>query len=281
MKKIISDALIKAGASDVGICRARVYSELIPVLKKQNAGFCETDIKKRINPFLIMPYAKSVIVFVVSYKSKLCGNISSYAYGRDYHKVLPEIAENALKILNNNGYRAKFFSDTSNLCDRHLGYLAGLGFLGKNRCLIHPVYGSFIFIGYIITDCPLKPDKPLSDSCAECGKCIESCPSKALSSGNFNSCLSFITQKKGELTNEEKALIKSSGSVWGCDICQNVCPHNKNAPEASIGAFSKNLLTNLSVDKNITNKDFKNIYADRAFSWRGKNVILRNLEILN
>lgn len=279
MKKLLSDALLLAGASDVGVCRARIYDEISEYMKK-TVDFSANDYQKRINPFLIMPSAKSVIVFVVSYKSGLSGNISSYAYGRDYHAVTNEIADAAIKILEQNGYGGKSFSDTGDLCDRHLAYLAGLGFLGKNHMLIHPKFGSFIFIGYILTDCPLKEDSPLEKSCIDCGKCIESCPSGALSDNDFSKCLSHLTQKKGELSENEKALIKKGELIWGCDICQKVCPYNKNAPDASNPAFCSDLITELDIGE-MSNREFLRKFKDRAFSWRGKNVIKRNIDIKN
>lgn len=280
MKQRVKEYLLKAGASDVGITNARVYTELLPVLQAQSTCFSDFEAEKRINPFLTMEDVKSIIVFVVSYKSELSGNISSYAYGKDYHKVLKELAKPAMDILNQNGYKAEVFADTGDLPDRHLAYLAGLGFKGKNHCLIHPKFGSFVFIGYILTDCPLEEDAPLECSCANCGKCIDACPSQALSSGNFDDCLSYVTQKKGELTEKEQELIKSSGTIWGCDICQRVCPHNQSAPNAALDAFSNDLITNLTVPENITNREFKALFGDRAFSWRGKNVLIRNQKIL-
>lgn len=279
MKKLLSDALLLAGASDAGVCRARIYDEISEYMKK-TVDFSESDYRKRIDPFLIMPSAKSVIVFVVSYKSELSGNISSYAYGRDYHAVTREIADAAIKILEKNGYCGKSFSDTGDLCDRHLAYLAGLGFLGKNHMLIHPKFGSFIFIGYILTDCPLKEDSPLSGSCINCGKCIDACPSGALSDNDFSKCLSHLTQKKGELSETEKKLIKNSELIWGCDICQKVCPYNKNAPNAANPAFCNDLITELDIGE-MSNREFLRRFKDRAFSWRGKNVIKRNIDIKN
>ena len=161
MKQLIKKILLKAGASDVGIVKARVFNELLPMLSEGSACFSDVDTEKRINPFLIDKNAKSIIVFVVSYKSNLKGNLSSYAYGRDYHIVLKKIAEEAEILLKENGFSARTFADTGDLPDRHLAYLAGLGFLGKNHCLIHPEFGSFVFIGHIVTDCPLSEDTPL------------------------------------------------------------------------------------------------------------------------
>ena len=279
MKQIIKEKLKKAGASDSGIAKARVYDELLPRLQADSTCFSDVFTEKKINPFLIMEDAESVIVFVASYKSDLPGNISTYAYGKDYHKVLPDIAKPVVEFLKQEGYKAEVFADTGDLPDRHLAYLAGLGFIGKNHCLIHPEFGSFIFIGYILTDCPLEEDKPLEISCINCGKCIDSCPTDALSTKDFNTCLSYITQKKGELSEKEIGLIKENGTIWGCDICQKVCPHNSDSPTATHPDLCENLITNLKIPEDISNREFKAQYGDRAFSWRGKNILIRNQKL--
>lgn len=281
MKQKIKEYLKKAGASDTGIAKARIYNELLPRLRSDNTCFSGVFTEKKINPFLIMEDADAIIVFVVSYKSNIPGNISTYAYGKDYHKVLPDIAKPAVELLKRNGYKAKVFADTGDLPDRHLAYLAGLGFIGKNHCLIHPEFGSFIFIGYILTNCPLEEDTPLETSCLNCRKCIESCPTGALSTKDFNTCLSYVTQKKGELSEREITLIKENGTIWGCDICQKVCPHNLIAPISKLPEFSQNLITNLHIPEGISNREFKSTYGDRAFSWRGKNILIRNQKLID
>lgn len=276
MKKRLIRCLLEAGAADAGVCEARVFDELRAVRGLCDTVFCESNAEKRVNPFLTMPSARSLLAFLVSYKSPHIGNISQYAYGRDYHDVLKKIAEPAADILRASGFLAECFCDSDALCDRHIAYSAGLGFFGKNRCLIHPKYGSFVFIGYIMTDCPLGADKPMEMSCGGCGKCVEACPSGALRDGDFSKCLSYLTQKKGELSVEEEELIKASPIIWGCDVCQNVCPKNAAAPCTELDAFCENPIYSLSIPEDISNREFRRRFGERAFSWRGKNVILRN-----
>lgn len=277
MKSKLKELILNSGADDCGICKATVFDELAPALSEGKRPFGE---KITTDPFAVTADAKSIVVFAVSYNSRKVGNISSYAYGKDYHRVMPEIAAPALKFLKESGFCADFFADTGTLPERHLAYRAGLGFIGKNHCLIHPRLGSFIFIGYIITDCPLDADSPIAEKCADCGECTAKCPSGALGKNDFRLCLSYITQKKGELSPDEAALIKKTGCAWGCDICQRVCPHNAAAPEATHPAFSENLITELNIPEDISNREFAALYGEKAFSWRGKNVILRNLGIL-
>ena len=112
--------------------------------------------------------------------------------------------------------------------------------------------------------------------------CIKLCPGGALTENGFDErkCVSYITQKKGELSEEEMNAIRNSGSVWGCDICQRVCPENKNKELTGINKFRENLILCIKNEK-ISNREFKKKYAERAFSWRGKGVIDRNLSIIN
>ena len=279
-KKIIKDALIKAGATDVGFLAARKFLELSGKVTDSTC-FSDVNEEKRINPFLIMESAKTIITYVVSYKSDIVGNISSYAYGRDYHLVLMEIGKAGIEILKNRGYLGVSFSDTGDLPERYLAYLSGLGVIGKNHSLIHPKFGSFVFIGYIITDGEFEADTPVLGTCMDCCKCLDACPTDALLTGDFKKCLSFITQKKGELSEKEENLIKKTGCIWGCDICQRVCPHNEASPEAENENFTKDLITNLNIPEDISNREFREKFGDRAFSWRGKNVLIRNQRIVN
>lgn len=279
MKNKIIQCALKSGASDIGFLSARTFSELLTPLKA-DIPFTKTSPYERINPFSIDKNAKTIIVLLFSYKTDTDGNISSYARGKDYHTVLKDISKPLIALINSLGYNASFFCDNANLNERFLAREAGLGFIGENGFLISPEFGSFVFLAHIITDLEISPDTPNKDFCMACGKCKNACPTKALSTGDFYSCLSYITQKKGELSKSEANLIKKTRMCWGCDICQKVCPHNENVPTTKIPEFSENLICNLN-DIAMSNKEFKQTYSDRAFSWRGKGVIERNLNIIN
>lgn len=283
MKSKLIGQLKAHGACAVGIVRARLFSELEIVLNKRGrTALCEPDTEKRINPFLLMPEAKSIAVCLFSYYTGIKTNISEYALGLDYHRVLKIKMEAAATVLTDSGYKTQIYADTSPLNDRYLAYLAGLGFIGKNGMLINEKYGSMTFIGYIITDCFLDEDKPLeNNACIGCGKCIKACPGRAIGENyefDENKCVSFLTQKKGELTEQEKNIIKSSGYAWGCDICQKICPYNKSVPHTEIGEFS-DVITSIDLPEGISNKEFMRLYGSRAFAWRGKAVLKRNLEL--
>lgn len=282
MKELILSAAKTANISAVGVCRARIWHELDEILDEKTP-MVTNNKQVRLNPFLHLPNAKSVIVCLFSYKnsSKKSGNVSLYARGLDYHKVISEKLDLLKEILVSNGYEAKVFCDNTDLCDRYLAYMAGLGFFGKNRLLINEKYGSYTFIGSILTDAVLEPDEPISVACKNCGKCISACPGGALSSNGYDPlrCVSYLTQTKGELSTAEINAVKKSGFVWGCDLCQSVCPYNEYATDTDIPEFKYNLIDTLDINMADSNKQFKKKYSDRAFSWRGFNIIKRNLNI--
>ena len=270
--------------SEIGFAPARIYDELENILNQRGEVpfVCEPP-RSRVDPFLIMPEVKSIIVFLCSYHNGREGILSEYAMGKDYHRVLSQKGEELCAFLGEAGWRGMSFSDNGPLNDRYLAYLAGLGFFGKNGFLIHPKWGTYTVIGYILTDCPLKPDAPMQQRCTGCGQCIRACPGHALGEGmryDSEKCASYITQKKGELTEEEIQLIQKTGSAWGCDICQRVCPHNINAALTQIPEFKENLVEQLSIREDMSNREFKKYYGNRAFSWRGKRILERNLKIL-
>jgi epoxyqueuosine reductase len=218
--------------------------------------------------------------------SKTAANISMHAWGRDYHKVVREILDKIGRQLSKHIENFKYvpFTDTGPLADRYLAYLAGLGFYGRNNFIINEKYGSYVFIGYMLTNYPFEPDKPLNATCLGCGQCIENCPGSAIPENDkglvVEKCVSYITQKKGSLTDDEKSLLRSTGMVYGCDICQLSCPHNRKAAETPIPEFSQDQVRSLAMDDlGLTNKEFKGKYGNRAFAWRGRKVLERNIRI--
>jgi len=275
MRNRILDLAKTHNISAVGICSTSDYIKRTEGLLKK-ASFCAEDAG-------IPQDAKSIIVCAFSYyNGEKKGNISRYAQGIDYHLVVREKMEPICEYLKENGFWTESFADTGALNERVLAKLSGIAFLGKNQMAINEKLGSYFFIGYIITNCQLPTDTPNTSKCAGCGKCVAACPLGALSVDGFceEKCLSYITQKKGELTFEEKTAIRNSQTIWGCDICQEVCPHNQKLEATPILEFRKNLIIDLEFDKVLSNKEFKKIYGNRAFSWRGKGVLERNLKIV-
>lgn len=293
-KNEIKKLFIDRGLDAVGIAPIGPYYELSEVLEEKVrkglvTGMEEPDIQKRINPKLIMEDAGSIIVCAFPYyrHEKQKSNISKYCHGLDYHLVIKEKLNSICEEIKmkDEKFEYKIFADNGPLVDRYLAYLAGIGYYGINNNLITDKYGSYVFIGYIVNNYDLEPDNPTDKNCMKCNKCVKYCPGNALE-GNYKmdpqKCVSFITQKKEELTLEEIEKIKKNKSIFGCDICQEVCPHNKDICESTIEEFSTNLITCLDKEEidNISNKEFKRRYKERAFSWRGRNIIKRNMDIL-
>ena len=164
-----------------------------------------------------------------------------------------------------------------------MAYLAGLGFYGKNNCFISPKWGSYVVIGTILTTLEFEPNTPLDQSCMGCNRCITACLGQCLGHDEFkyDTCKSYLTQKKGELTNEEETIIGKTPLVFGCDVCQEVCPHNQGIPTTPIPEFQQvEPYIDINELESLTNKEFKAKYGNRAFSWRGKKILMRNQEII-
>ncbi len=224
--------------------------------------------------------ARSVIVACFPYllpeENYKNSNISKYAVVTDYHDVTVSRLQNACNELQKLFPENKFvpFADNSPVPEVKAALYAGLGICGKNSLLITEKYGSYVFLGEIVTDLEIEAESAAVSACIGCGKCVAACPAKAITAQGISAehCLSAITQKKGELTETEKELMAECGCVWGCDICQDVCPMNKNAAVEPTEEFLRNPVPVLT-DK--TSLD------GRAYAWRGQKVINRNLEILN
>ena len=226
----------------------------------------------------------SVIIFAVPYLTKISfgeRNISSYAVSRDYHLFFNELFKAIISKLKEKYPENKFagFTDHSPIDEINASALAGLGVIGKNHLLITEKYSSYVFIGEIITDAILHSLSGTINECINCGKCFSVCPVN----GSVDKCLSAMTQKKGELTEGERQAIKSHKFAWGCDICQEVCPYTTKAIQNGT-IYSKIEFFNESLTPSLTSEYIENMPVDpfneRAYSWRGKTVIKRNLEIL-
>ena len=226
----------------------------------------------------------TVYMLAVPYRTRgEKGNLSVYAHGRDYHGYFSALFARILPALHESFPTARFagFADDSPIDERDAAVRAGLGILGDNGLLITPLYSSFVFLGEIVTDLPHEyRDEPFHIvRCEGCGACQAVCPSKKTGLG----CLSALTQKKGELTEEEAMLLKSCGSAWGCDACQAVCPHTIRALRdetiyTSVPYFTENTVSYLTVDG--LDAMPPDEFAQRAYAWRGRPTIRRNLLLL-
>lgn len=230
---------------------------------------------------------QTVWFFLVPYFSCFGENVSAYAVARDYHFWAKDFFEELHPVLKRSipGASFVFCCDNSPINERNGAMAASLGTLGENGLLLHPQYGSFFFICEVLSDAPVSAF-PISVSknkaeCSHCGACTRACPTKALS--GEGECLSAITQKKGDLSEQEKALIIKYGCAWGCDLCQIACPINRNALQnktvfSPIPFFSSDTISFLTscLIENMPEEEFNS----RAYAWRKKATLLRNLKLL-
>lgn len=207
-------------------------------------------------------------------------NVSLYAVSRDYHIILREYLTRICGILADMFPKNRFvsFADSSPVNEVLAAAKAGLGCIGANRTFITPEYGSYVFLGEILTDLEVVCESTEVCNCEMCGRCVSACPAGALlPEGGVDAarCISSISQKKGEFTPEELALFDRGRLVWGCDVCQEVCPHNAHVTKTYIPEFY--------VDRRptVTDENFSDGFEQRAYAWRGEGVIRRNMALKN
>ncbi len=248
---------------------------------KVRSSYGKEDSFNRIPNFdkykTIIVLALSYPSEVVEYKGKGYGMLSRYSYNIDYHLVFKKVFEEIkieLDILNIDSH---FSVDVSDIYEKQAASLAGLGYIGKNQLLINKEYGSYLNLATILIDKDISKNIALQDNCRDCTLCIDACPSNALDNGfDRSKCISDISQEKNILNTEKISYFKKV--IYGCDICQQVCPKNKGIdfhlhPEYEpVGIENINLIELLD----LSNKEFKNIYGQNACSWTGALVLKRN-----
>jgi epoxyqueuosine reductase len=273
----------------IGSCRLPFSPALRRHLEEGGkVPFVPDSIEERLHADALLPGARSaiVILFPYGYTPWEDGNIAMYARPRDYHQVCRQYMDNLITLMKEAFEEGECYPlvDTSPLSDRWLAYASGLGFYGKNRCLINPRYGSLFTIGSILTTWELPEGSPLPCGCGDCHRCISACPGHALSDSGFNPwvCKSFLTQKKDPLTPEEERIIGRTPLIFGCDECQKACPFNQKAQPSPLPETGKDRIPALSREllEQTSNRAFSKTYRDYAFSWRGKKILLRNLNIV-
>ncbi|MCI3927250.1 tRNA epoxyqueuosine(34) reductase QueG [Paenibacillus sp. TRM 82003] len=300
LKERIRAEAPKLGIDKLGFASADPFHELVDVLRRhreagRESGFEEPDLDKRVDPRLSFPGGepRSILSIAVAYPAKMKsppksepgayrGILARSAWGEDYHKVLRERMSRLEALLKElvPGCRVESMVDTGALVDRAVAERAGIGWYGNNCAVITPEFGSWVYLGDMITDIPFPPDTPVTDSCGDCTLCMDACPTGALvGKGELNAsrCVSFVTQTKGFVDDELKR--KIGNRLYGCDTCQVVCPKNKGMswtrheelqPDPEI---AKPLLKPLL---RLSNREFKETFGASAAAWRGKKPIQRN-----
>lgn len=211
------------------------------------------------------------------------GNLCLYARGEDYHRVLRRRLEQAAQALRQEHPGCAFvpFADISPFPEVLLGALCGLGVRGQNGLLITSRFGSYVFVGLLASTLPWPDSAAEPGECIGCAACRRACPGGALT-GDFDPerCLSHISQKRGELSAHQRALLAQSPLIWGCDRCQTVCPMNRGAEQTGLPEFRQDLILSLSErDCALSDRQFRKTYGSRAFSWRGVAPLRRNLAL--
>jgi epoxyqueuosine reductase len=251
--------------------------ERAAVLPFEECRITNARLYTRVDGFV----PQSIIVCLIPYFSIAPENFSAYAAAQDYHFFAKGMYERLSAALAKLYPAATFlgFADHSPIDEINAAALAGLGILGQNRLLITKKYSSFVFLAEIITNAPIAiSESHVMRYCEDCGSCKKLCPMT-----KCGVCLSALTQKKGVLNEDEEKLIVQYSSAWGCDICQEVCPHTKRAIKdgtiyTEIEFFKSESMPYLTVDMidSMSEENFKK----RAYSWRGKDTIRRNLWLL-
>lgn len=255
----------------------------------------ERSRSRRADPRQILPDCKSILVLGTPYFSAVqtevdsgLGQVAAYAWGNDYHEVLAERLQALVTFIETqvgHPVPSRGYTDTGPLLERDLAQRAGLGWIGKNTCLIHPQLGSYFFLAEILLGIELEPDRPfIADRCGTCRRCIDACPTdcilpnRTLDAGR---CISYLTiELKGQIPPQ----IRSSMGAWifGCDVCQQVCPWNRFAPPEGDPAFAPrpevaapNLITELS----LTAEEFGGKFRHSAVERAKRRGYLRNVAV--
>lgn len=228
--------------------------------KHGKMSWMEKHFDKRIDPRLLLPGTKSVVSLLLNYypaqEWKLNDlKISKYAWGRDYHKVIKKKAKAMIKDLQAQigDFQARVFVDSAPIMDRAWAERAGLGWIGKNANLINKKSGSFYFLAEILTDLEFDYNQnKIKDYCGTCRRCIDACPTQAIESDrkiDGSKCISYLTiELKDEIPSEFKE--KMNGWAFGCDVCQDVCPWNRNSKPHSTEEFQPQLsLLNMTLNE--------------------------------
>lgn len=296
----------RLGFSACGMAQADAVDESDALRFKQwlqdghNAGmaYMGNYEDKRLDPRLLMEGCQSVISLALNYFPEKVLDPSQcqfalYAYGKDYHDVMKEklgqLADFiSQKLYPNTTTNIKICVDTAPILERYWAMKAGIGWIGKNHMLILPHKGSYFFLGELLIDQPLQYDSPMEPQCGNCTLCLSRCPHGAISdhsSLNANRCLSYLTiENKGDIPQEflpeKKDEDKKQDFIYGCDRCQQACPHNRFASPTTVREFSPSpdfLSMTPEGWQNLTREEYQKLFKGSAVKRAKYEGLMRNI----
>lgn len=300
IEKEIKEKGYSLGFCQVGFTSSEPFNDYKCHLEKlikedKYPPFVTKDLKKRTDPKDIMEDCESIISVAMSYKENMKvaianppkkdeGYISPSAWGIDYHIQVKEAINELISFIDEKTekrFQFKGFVDTGDLSDRVIAKRSGIGYVGKNSSLITSCSGSFVWLGHILTNLYLKPDEERENVCGDCTVCIKSCPTGAITDDGiilYDRCLANVLIQKEELS--AGIIKKMARRIYGCDTCQVVCPKNQKVLSNTVS--TKKELGWLALDEleRLSNREFKRKYGKSAFSWRGKQLLLRNAKAI-
>jgi epoxyqueuosine reductase len=299
--RIVKDGAQSLGFEFCGIAKAQKLDDDARRLEQWlNRGmhgtmnYMENHFELRIDPQKLVPGAKSVITLLINYfpsEKQVEGSpkISKYAHGKDYHEVIKNKLKTFLEILREKigEVQGRGFVDSAPVLERSWAQKSGLGWIGKNGNLINKQAGSFYFIATLITDLELEYDDPFAkDFCGTCTKCIDACPTDAILPGKVvdgSKCISYFTIELKEMVIPEEMKGKFQNWMFGCDVCQDVCPWNRFAKPANENLFTPiaEVLNFSTADwEELSEETFKKIFKDSAMRRAKFSGIKRNLKFI-
>jgi epoxyqueuosine reductase len=300
LKALVVRAALEAGASAVAVAAAARDETARARLDAAFArgdfatwGYDEAYAACAADPLALLPGARSVVCVALAYaheppagRGPLTGRVSNYAWSADYHArmraLLERIAERIDELAG--GPSTRIVCDTAPLAERAYAARAGLGWVGKHTNLIVPAAGSFVFLGEILTTLALEPDAPSKKRCGSCTRCVAVCPTRALR-GDYTidatRCISDLTQRRDGIPRRLRPLM--GDWVWGCDLCQAVCPPTRRASPRAERAFAPPgaaaAFPDLFALLRLRGGEFKRRYRATAMGWRGAAVLRRNAAV--
>jgi epoxyqueuosine reductase len=298
-------AEIKEKARDLGffycgISKAVFLEEEAPRLEQWlknerhgKMGYMENHFDKRLDPRLLVDGAKSVVSLLLNYypeklQTEAAPKLSKYAYGEDYHDVIRDKLREFMAWIHEHigEVNGRVFVDSAPVMDKAWAKKSGLGWIGKNSNLIHPKQGSFFFIAELIIDLELEPDGPIKDYCGTCTRCIDACPTDAIVDPyvvDGSKCISYLTIELKDQLLPESFRGKMDNWMFGCDICQDVCPWNRFSKPHNEPRFDPHaqLLSMTQSDwKDLTEDIFRELFRHSAVKRTKWTGLTRNIRFL-